>query len=298
MCTDLNHKSSRPDEKADPKASLERLLGEYPIQASIMQNLALCDFRNLQTAGFRVPATNRALQKKHLMPIHCNHLRYMYDSNRVLECQNTPEDVQEINACEGITAGRDDPRIDLREPCLEHGKIQSDRFWACSHCRHESRQTPEWDHYFFFERLKPALCETHSRELYQQRPHNACSCWSTVFGNHWVCADCFRWRLEILRLQSERSFDEVPLTLTVLGVWTFIVFSYLEWLKRWLIKAQHLVNRFTPWCLLSKIGLRPRHLTLIQWRQLCPMKNCTQERWVRDHMRMQMCMGCKAIFPG
>lgn len=297
MSTDHSNQS---DDKADPKPSLEQLCSQYPILISIMQNLNLCDFRKLQSAGCRVPETCRAVQKQYLIPIHCNEFRHTFDS--VWECGTPPEDVVDMKPCQGLALGPDDPRLDLGpwEPCFEHdSKVERNCFWICSHCRHESKESYRWDDFQLRRSLHTPLCETHSLEQYQKLPHNACSCWNTAMGN-WRCDACIRNSLELLRLRSETSYKKVPVTLTLFGIWTFVVLPYLEWLMRWLIKAQHLLKKYMPWRLVKKVGLRPRHFDMVRRRRLCPMENCAREGWFHapGPRRMQMCMGCKAIFPG
>lgn len=300
MSTDHSNQSSdcQSDDKADSKSSLEQLFSHYPIQTSIMQNLNWCDFRNIQLAGCRVPETSRAARKKYLIPIHCNELRYSYDS--VWECENPPEDVLEMKRCQGLALRPDDPELGPWEPCFEHnGTVEHNDFWVCTHCRHESQESYRGDYFQLHQSLHTPLCETHSLEQYAKLPHNACSCWNTAMGN-WRCDACIRNSLELLRLRSEASNEKVPMTLTLFGMWTFIVFPYLEWLMRWLIKAQHLLEKYMPWRLAKRVGLRPGHLNMVRRRRLCPMENCVREGWFHapGHERMQMCMGCKAIFPG
>lgn len=156
-----------PDDQADSKPNLEHLFSQYAMQRSIMQNLNLYDFENVQLAGCRVPVTSTALQKQLLIPIYCNELRYTFDS--VWECGNTPEALNEMRLCQGLSLGQDDSELNIGpwEPCFEHDdRDPNNFFWVCSHCRYESKEYYQWNISVLHQRLHTSLCERHSLEYY------------------------------------------------------------------------------------------------------------------------------------
>ncbi|MCJ1430375.1 hypothetical protein MMC29_008293 [Sticta canariensis] len=137
MNTDPSNISSPSDDKAKPKSTLDQLLSKYSIQTSLMQNLNFYDFRNLQLAGCQVPAKSSAVQKKYLMPIKCNVLKGRWGSK--YECGNTPQDVFEMQPCQGVPLRPSDSTYQLEKPRCHDSSDPSKCAWVYNECRDRSQ---------------------------------------------------------------------------------------------------------------------------------------------------------------
>lgn len=298
MGTDLPNISSLPNDKPDPKPTLERLLSQYAIQSSIMQNLNFYDFRNLRLTGCRVPATSRAIQKKHLYPIHCNQHCVSKITYCISECGKTPHNVVEMKPCQGLTLRPDDAEIEFHQSQAGHlhdGCDQSQCFWVCNECI--SRLHEYYDDYTLFQIPYTRLCEMHSLE--QERfPINACRCCNTAIGD-WRCSTCVENSFQIMENRADKAYLAVSRLVTLFGFWTFIVrpeVDWVYWLIRWLLHSQNVLNRTMPWWFLLMFGIRRGKLQMVKRSQVCPVENCRQAAW-DNRLAMQMCLQCKTVFP-
>ena len=287
MRTDPSNELPPPDDKVDPKPTLTQLFSRYPIQTSIMQNLNFYDFRNLQLAGCQVLATSRAVQRKYLIPIHCNQTRYEHD--RILECGKTPENGHEMKPCQGFLLRPGDPRV-------EHDGLHHKSFWVCNECRYQSQE--DYQHFRIFgEAPCTNLCKMHSLEESQRFPQNACRCWTNAIGD-WRCDPCVQSSFDFLVDRSERALEEVPSTTTVFGISTFGLLPHMDpwWIQTLLGPPRYILKELIPSWFLSKLDLRRRYPDIIRAGRLCPMENCRRAEW-ESPQAMQMCLECKAIFP-
>lgn len=261
-----------------------------------MQHLNFYDFRNLRLAGCQVPATSGAIQRKHLVPIHCNEFKETFDNTTA--CGNTPPNV-EMKPCEGLASivrSGEDSRIDFEDPRLGHlhdGCDESKCFWVCIECR--DRTQARYQHIGLLLDTV-ALCKIHSLE-HEGSPSNACHCSNTVTGN-WRCTMCILTGLDMIKRRAHEAWLGMPLHVTLLGVLKFNVRAHMNracWFVCKLESAQKVLNKSTR-RVLSTFGLRPREPPMFQWCIGCPIEDCGRAGW--DDVRgMRMCLECKAVFP-
>ena len=297
MSTGSSSLPSAPHDNADPKPTLEQLFHVlYSIQTSLMRNLNVYDFRNLQSAGCQVLASP-AIQSKHLLSIQCNEFRRMADSTSA--CGNTPQEV-EMKPCLGYSWSPDDgfraPGNPSRTGHLHDGYDQSINFWVCEECRHRNI---EYYHdvtasQIFYRRL----CEVHSREL-RMRPYNDCRCHVAAIED-WRCTTCTIGNAIMLMERVNKSYFTASLLVTVFGFWTLIIRPHLNW-ANWLIwgliRLQNFLNTtVTPWDVLLSLGIQRREWQFVKQAKLCPIEGCKRGAWKHPRV-MQMCLECKVFLP-
>lgn len=301
-CTHSSNMSSPPDDKGDPKPTLEQLFSNYPIQTSLMQYLNVYDFRNVRLAGCRIAATSWAIQKKYLVQIHCDEfLPVNYWEREYPKCGHTPQQVEVMKPCQGLSLRPDDSPIPLGQPHFHDDSDQSKCFWVCDGCR--SKKEFDYDRYTDFEGTFAQLCETHSLEL-QGFPENTCHCHRIAIGE-WRCSSCIERSFELTMFRNYKAIDAMPSEVILFGKWTLIVRPQVDrwtnWLLRRLTNAKDAFNKSILCWFESKLGLRRRRLEMIKWTLLCPIENCGRPQWGKDVLIarcMWMCLGCKTVLPG
>ena len=293
MNTDPSDISSPPHDKAKPKPTLDQLLSMYPIQTSLMQNLNFYDFRNLQLAGCQVPTISSAVQKKYLMRIKCNVLKGPWGSE--WECGNTPQDVFEMQPCQGVPLRPSDSTDELEKPRCHDRSDPSKCAWVCNECRDRSQW--EEDQYGDFRIHYTWLCKMHSLQREGLR-ENACVCYDIAIGD-WRCPECIQASFRLMEDRIFSAFRAMRSEVTLLGIWTFIVRPdvdrWTHWLLQQLINPQEAINRSMHWGFLSMFGFRHRSLNIVKFSRLCPIENCKHAQWDINRA-MWMCLECKAIF--
>ena len=297
MDADSSGISSPQNNMADSRPLLEQMFSKYPILTGIMQYLHFYDYRNLRLAGCRVPVTSTAVQKKHLIPIHCNDFRDNFDNTT--RCGKSPHDV-EMKPCEGISlaSSPDDPILDFQSAPLRHlhdGRDKSKCFWVCQECRDRSQAHYE-NHTFFLTPTLAQLCETHSLEY--EGNTSSCRCCRTAIGD-WRCSMCIETGIDMLALRAQNAHEAMPLHVTFLGTWSIVVRPQMIW-TAWMLwelqQAQDVFNTFTRSIFLT-VGLRPRAPQMLKWGVVCPIENCT--RAAGEGIRgLRQCLECKAICRG
>lgn len=251
--TDLSNISSLLDDMANPTPTLDQLVSEYAIQTTIMENLNFYDFRNLRLAGCQVPAKSWAVQEKYLVPIHCNELIDTFDNGS--QCGKTPPNV-EMKPCQGLPLALrpEDPRQSFDGPLTRHlhdGRDKCKCFWVCNECRDQSQQRHQLNGIFIAPNYVQ-LCKVHSLER-EGFPSNPCHCSNTAIGG-WRCSMCIRISLDIVESRAHKACQEMPVLVTLLGIWPVVVrprTQWTTWLLRKLEQAQKVPNMFIPWPVLS-----------------------------------------------
>lgn len=252
------------------------ILNNGPVQESVIQNLTLWEFRNLQLAGVQIPA-NRKLQRKFLKPTRCSEYEPGDPGER---CANSTATFDDIQACAGRPSYAVNNRPNVAEwlgaqdmlPCLEQVIFQ------CTDDEPNTSQHPIHSkvckrcHEFYAEdgiagrlqgiaRFQTPLCRLHSLEQSKQSPLNACRCVDYMVGKR-KCYYCHRCTYDYLTIRHTLFRDS-------------IAEARIPWTR--------------PFALL-------RHY-LAPDRLVCPIEGCMRNSWLDESRpeRMQMCLGCNSI---
>ena len=273
----------------------DQLFRGYPILTGIMQHLHFYEYRNLRLAGCEVPATSTAIQQKYLVPIYCHEFRDALDTTT--QCGKSPPDV-EMKPCEGLSLAvdPDDPTLDFDSPRMRHlhdGRDKGKCYWVCHECRNRNQERYE-NHGFYLTPSFVSLCETHSLE-YEGVSSYYCQCCNTAIGD-WRCSMCIESSIDMLTLRAHKACLAMPLHVTLLGIWSFILHPHMEWTV-WLLwksqRAQDVFNKFIS-SILWTVGAGPIAPSMLKLGVLCPIEDCTRAGW-HDVRGLEKCLLCKAI---
>lgn len=263
---------------AGATSNFERMMtNNGPIQTSITRNLTRWEFRNLQLAGVRIPAS-RGFRRKHLIPDRCDE----WDpQKRLRRCANTTKTFDEIRACSGspafspgtvledsIAAQRTQAclrpevwwwREDSQDNCPNAGKYP-EHTKVCRRCRDSFAAEELNDQLRQIAGFRTPLCKSHSLQQAKQLPLNACRCFAFV-NDKWRCSYCYCDTLYYLA--SRAHVFRISL-----------VNKQIPW--------------YHPWAYLTSLRA--------ERRMVCPIKGCFQQPWLHENRdRMHFCMACETI---
>lgn len=266
-----------------PSKFEQMILNHGPIQESIIQNLTRWDFRNLLLAGVRTPV-NQEFQRKHQLPTRCNEEDPEIPGE---QCPHSTATGDEIRACSGrpmwVTK---DKKVYVtkwigHQPWLNHRGQHSNsddgqntiqhpiHFKVCKRCHESCAAVNRAKSLLTIARFRTPLCKMHSREQSKQSPPDACRCLDFIFGN----------------------WDSKPKCSKCQSITQFYLFA------RSAINRKNSSAPKFPWS--SPIFAQWKNLLWPDSKKpVCPIEGCTRRPWLDEsrHERMQMCLGCNAIF--